>query len=61
MSEEAREHPAEPATAPQPAGAGLEPDDLRAIVAAGKENGLSAYDALRKAGLIKPLPDDLLR
>jgi hypothetical protein len=36
----------------------LEPGDLRTIVARGREAGLSAYDALLKAGVIKPPLED---
>lgn len=38
----------------------LAPDDLRALVAQGQENGQSAYDALSKAGVIVPM-DQLYR
>jgi hypothetical protein len=36
----------------------LEAGDLRTIVARGQEAGLSAYDALLKAGVIKPPLED---
>jgi hypothetical protein len=38
----------------------VEPGDLRAVVTAGKENGLSGYEALLKSGWVKPLPDAFL-
>jgi hypothetical protein len=38
----------------------LAPDDLRALVAQGQEQGQSAYEALSKAGVIVPI-DQLYR